>query len=203
MSLTLVVEPVEEPLELDEVKDYLKVDHDYDDALIAELITTARIMAEKELRRALLTQTWEYSLDGVPGSYDGSYLPSDWPWSLIPAGKGYLELPLPPLQSVDSVSYYDLDNVSHTFSTSNYSVSTRSTPGKIYLNNGCVWPSELRSHESMVVKYIAGWTYPGQIPAAIRMGLKRWVAYMYQNRGDENIPIETRKLFEPYRVVRL
>jgi len=87
-AIVLSVEPSEEPVSIEEAKAHLRVDIEDDDNLILNLITAARKKAETILKRSLITQTL-------------IYYPDDWP------DGDYIELPLPPLQSVSSVTYTD------------------------------------------------------------------------------------------------
>ncbi len=100
MALIIQTEPAEEPLSIEEVKTHLRVDMDDDDDLIQNLITSARQYAESYLKRSLISQTWKYYLD-------------EWPES----GEDYIELPMPPLQSVSSVKYTDYNSVQTTLGT--------------------------------------------------------------------------------------
>jgi uncharacterized phiE125 gp8 family phage protein len=94
-----------------------------EDDYLTSLIVAARRSAEKFQRRAFITQTWELWLD-------------KWP------DKGYIQIPLPPLQSTDlSVKYYDTNDTEATFSSDNYFVDTKSEPGRVALNYGEVWPA--------------------------------------------------------------
>jgi len=82
MRLKLKTAPSVEPVTLDQAKLHLRVDSSDDNTLITALITTARQLAERETKRAFITQTWELHLDRA--------LPE-------------VEIPKPPLQSVDSI----------------------------------------------------------------------------------------------------
>ena len=73
-----------------------------DDGLIAALIVTARQQAEHRTGRALVTQQWRLGLDRFA---DDS-----------------LELTLPKLQSVQSVTYLDADGVRQTLVSAEYDV---------------------------------------------------------------------------------
>jgi uncharacterized phiE125 gp8 family phage protein len=59
----LVTPPTIEPVSLAEAKAHLRVTEADDDALIAGYILAARHAAESYIRGALITQTWDYSLD--------------------------------------------------------------------------------------------------------------------------------------------
>ncbi|MCK4385369.1 MAG: phage head-tail connector protein [candidate division Zixibacteria bacterium] len=82
MRLKLKTAPAVEPVTLTEAKNQLRVDGAEDNALITALITTARQLAERDTKRAFITQTWKMYLDSVPEE---------------------IEIPKPPLQSVESI----------------------------------------------------------------------------------------------------
>ncbi|MDR1475238.1 MAG: head-tail connector protein [Holosporales bacterium] len=60
MSLKLLQKPESEPVGLDEIKIFLRLEHELDDNLLNILITTARELVEKFLGRSLITQKWQY-----------------------------------------------------------------------------------------------------------------------------------------------
>lgn len=82
MRLKLKTAPSVEPFTLDEAKLQLRVEVTTDDALITSLIKVARQMAESEMHRAFLTQTWQMYLDTESAE---------------------IEIPKPPLQSIVSI----------------------------------------------------------------------------------------------------
>ncbi len=59
MALALLTPPIAEPLTLSEAKSYLRVSHNDDDGLIAELIIAARQMMETRLAMGLIDQSWQ------------------------------------------------------------------------------------------------------------------------------------------------
>jgi uncharacterized phiE125 gp8 family phage protein len=66
MSAYLLTAPAAEPLSLANAKNFLRVEHGDDDAIIASLITAARSHVEALTRAALITQTWRVVLDRWP-----------------------------------------------------------------------------------------------------------------------------------------
>ncbi|NIP96558.1 MAG: hypothetical protein GWO24_25240, partial [Akkermansiaceae bacterium] len=90
--------------------------------LILGLGKAARTLAEQVQGRALITQTWDLTLDGWPA-------------------KGYFELPRAPLQSITSIKYYDEDDTEATVDSGTYFVDIASEPGRVVLNSGESWPS--------------------------------------------------------------
>lgn len=82
MRLHLHTAPLVEPITLDEAKLHLKVDSADDNTLISALIITARELAERETKKAFITQVWHMFRDDSP----------EW-----------FEVPKPPLQGLEFI----------------------------------------------------------------------------------------------------
>lgn len=188
MILKLITAPTTEPITLAEAKAQLRVLHSDEDALIEALIVAARMSVEGVLRRALFSQTWEYSLAQFPA-------------------KAELRLPLPPLQSVTSVTYYDTAGTTATFATTgNWYADTASEPGRIVLNDGISWPSSsLRPGIGVVVRYIAGYSTVASIPQTWKQAIMLLIGHYYENREATlyrqamELPLGVRNLLWPDR----
>lgn len=172
MAITIVTAPTVEPLTLAEVKDHLRVEHSDEDSLIAIYIRAAREFAESFLGRALVTQTWKLTLDEFPAAE--------------------IKIPLPPLQSVDTVKYYDGSGVLQTVASTDYYVDAASEPG--WVVPVTVWPSTLDAINAVEIQFIAGYL-PGtdspidlaaNIPFNIKAGLLLMIGNLYENR-EENV----------------
>jgi uncharacterized phiE125 gp8 family phage protein len=173
-------------------------------------------MVERRTNRALISQTWEYWLDAAGGGsdWDDWKLSHNWPLSLNAPGEGdTIHLPKPPLQSVSSVKYYTTDNTVNTYSTDNYTVDTQGGDGakygRIFLNQGKTWPTNLRSRIALQITYVAGYGDAGSsVPGAIKTAITRIVASMYEHRGDavdedSLVDAMTKSLLAPYEVPKL
>lgn len=133
-------------LAVDEAKNYLRITHTADDFDLVRMIATATAEAEEVMGRALMRRTYDYTLDA-------------WPTDR------WLILPMPPLVSVTSITYTDVDGTAATFSSASYIVNTARTPGGIWLKTGYDWPSvTLREVGAIVVRYIAGYEYASVPP---------------------------------------
>jgi len=170
MALKINTEPAAEPLSLMEVKDNLRLDQDAhtEDNLLNAYIKAARRHAEMVLSwRAFITQTWELWLDAWPD-------------------KNYIEIPLPPLQSISSIKYYDTDDTEATFSSSYYFVDTKSEPGRVVLNYGRSWPTTtLRPANGFCITFVAGYgDSPYDVPEEFRQGLLLIVGHFYEHREE-------------------
>ena len=184
MSLSLTTPPAVEPVTLDDAKAHLKVDTTDDDALITSLISAARARAEWHTGHAFVTQSWTLWLDGWPG---------------------IIEIPLPPLQSVASVTAYALDDSATVLDAATYQVDTASSPARLTLKPNTSPPVNLRRINAVAIAFTAGYGEAGDAPAPVRQAILAMVASLYTNRGDEpaETPQEALALLAPYRVVKL
>jgi len=167
MGIRVITPPAVEPVTLDEAKLHAKVDLSDDDALFTILISSARAHGEGITRRAFVEQTVELTLDHFPGGYvvntsNGVY--PGYPQILVnPQRRVYsrqaIELPRPPLQSVTSVKYTDINGVVQTLDPSLYSVINTSdtNPPTIVPIFGTVWPVAQNIPNAVVIQYVVGW----------------------------------------------
>ncbi|MEC9346065.1 MAG: hypothetical protein VYB54_07545 [Pseudomonadota bacterium] len=177
-----------------DLKAFLRVDTSDDDDLIAAIGAAATAHLDGRngvLGRALGTQTWVWSLDRFPGHVTGNIYAD-------------LRVPLPPLQSVTSISYVDPDGDSQTLSTDVYDVDTKSVPGVIFLKYGQSWPSIREQRNAVTVTFVAGYsTVPGPLVQAI----KNLSALLYDQRSPvvtgtiaTELPLGLRALIAPYMI---
>lgn len=222
MSLQLKTPPASEPVTLGEAKSYLRIADTDDDVFVNALITAVRQRFESWAARSLITQTWTLWLDGFPrrGKRDApgeGYF--DLPVGHFDETQRQLEIPRPPLQSVAILQTYDTANTSTIFSSSNYLVDTASSPGRIALNQGAVWPTGLRSVNAVEIEFAAGYGNASDVPDSIKQGILLWIKLLFADKSklfesDEStaglaeinrvpIPPVVKALWEPYRIVKI
>lgn len=63
MQLNLVKKPTCEIVTLEEAKNYLRIDHNYDDDLILNFIQATREAIESIIQKSIMKQIWSYQLD--------------------------------------------------------------------------------------------------------------------------------------------
>lgn len=181
MSLELTNPPTAEPVSLDQAKAHLKVDTGDDDALITALISAARARAEWLTGRAFVTQGWTLWLDRQPPD--------------APVG-----IPLPPLQGVTSLTFYDRDDKAMALGADDYTVD---------LPGGRVWlktqPGPLRPVNAVAIAFTAGYGDASAVPPPIGAAILQILAALYAHRGDDATPTPDAALalLAPYRVVKL
>ena len=156
MPLQLIQPPVAEPLSLLEAKAHLRVDVTDDDALIAALITAARVYAETLTRRALVAQAWKLVLDSFPGP---TMIGIPWgkPFTL-PGHAIYLEKSR--VQTVTAISFIDMGGLQEVMPPANYIVDYTSEPCRITPVFGQIWPIPLPQIGAIEVDFVAGYAAP-------------------------------------------
>jgi uncharacterized phiE125 gp8 family phage protein len=190
VGLKLVMPPSIEPVTLAEAKAHLRLDTDADDAYVSALIVAARERVELFLRRALITQTYEYTLDGFPMS-------------------AHIDLPRPPLQSVEWIKYIDAAGFRQTLSSEAYTVDASTNEiARVALAWKCFWPIIRYSINAVVIRFVAGYGAAAEdVPQAIRHGILIEISSLYEHREDvvvgqtvNMVPLFERLLW-PYRAL--
>jgi uncharacterized phiE125 gp8 family phage protein len=184
--LVLVTAPAAEPVTLVEAKLWLKVDDSADDALLTELIKSARRVFEEITGRSLIDTVWRAEWDHLPR--DGSYAGA--PLSRI------LELPRAPLKATSPVAWvkYSADDSSGTettFSSGSYTVDAGRDPNRyprLWLNDSADWPTLGSFPGALRCQFTAGYgAAASDVPEEIKVCLKLLVSHLYQNRTPVNI----------------
>jgi hypothetical protein len=200
-GIKVTTAPTAEPLSLQEVKEYLRVDDATDERVVQPLITAARQFAEEHMNRALMQQTFTLMLDAVIDQdqplYEGMRTAPD-----LNYYKNYIVLPKSPVQSVTSVKTFNDSDEATTMAATKYYVDTQREPAKIVLRTGETFPTALRVANAIEVIYVAGYTSAFTIPEPIRLGMLQHIAYMYEHRGDmyeaQGAPSLMKSLYAPY-----
>lgn len=190
---------------LAEMKRYLRVDNTDDDTLITDLIKSSAEVVKQYLKRPLISETFELYMDGfgdVENQGDENLLRlgagehvASYPFVL--GGGDYIELPFPPIKSVTSITTYDRSNNATVFASTNYQVDELG--GRIYLNEGCTFPDNLRNRESIKIEFIAGYgDTDTSIPLPIKQVIKSHVACTYDCK--DNCDITGNRTLAPYKL---
>jgi hypothetical protein len=208
-ALKRTVEPATEPIVLDTVglvpgvKEWCRIDANDggQDATLNALIKTARRRCEDVARRALVTQTWQMSIDRFPGLVAVS---PDYPgWEYLRLGADgdprVIRTPRPPLISVSSISYVDTAGATQTADPSTYLVDTASLLGRVFPAYGSYWPVTRPQGGAVTMTYVAGYGAAAAVPDDIVTALKIAVAYLFENREQvDGAYLDS--LFQPFQV---
>lgn len=203
-SLKIVTSPAALAVSVADMKEYLRVDTNNDDDLIQSFIESATEYIKQYIRRSLITETLELTMDGFgaaeydpllklgSGVHTGSYV-------YLSGYGNEFDLPFNPIQSITSIKTYDRDNTESTFPSASYELDE--TGGRVYLNEGYTWPSNLRHREAVKVRYVAGYGDAStDIPAPIIQAIKLYVGKMYDCREACEMPCMCESLLMPYKL---
>ena len=169
-----------EPVTAAEVKLYARVAHSVEDSIITKWIKAARKLAEDYQHRAYISQKYKLLYDTFPESC--------------------IDIPRPPLMSIDAVNYYDRDDGETLFAASNYSLDLLSEVGRLALNYGVTWPQvELRPINGLIIDFTAGYgANADAVPDSVKNAIFLYCTYMYENReAEECIPEAFYDLLRP------
>lgn len=161
-SLYRYTPPAVEPVTLAEAKAHCRVDINEDDALIQNLIATARTYCEDILDVSMITTVWEARYDAFPM------------WELT--------LPRPPMRpETVTVVYRDEGGANQTItSVAAFQADPYATPGRIYPLYEGVWPAVRGDENSVTVRWTAGYGTSGlAVPATLRHAIMLLVAHWY------------------------
>ena len=170
MGIKVINAPPVEPITLDELKDHLKIIHDYEDNILESLIKAARESIEKESNRSFVQQTILLTFNSWP----------DFP----------VELKRPPLISVTEIEYKAKAGSLLVWDPLNYVVDDLSFIPKIYLSDtGTIPNEELYPANAVQVTYTAGYVpvgsdYTINIPEIYKQAIKLLAGEWYGIREE-------------------
>ena len=200
-GLQVTTAPTVEPLTLQEVKEYLRVEDSTDERVLRPYVESVRRIAEEHMGRALMPQTLTLFID----SFDEMEDPL---WEGMRTApylnyyKNHITLPRAPVTSVTSVSTFNDSDTETTMAASRYYVDSVREPARVVLRQGETFPTALRVANAIKVVYVAGYTSAYAIPEPIKLGMLQHIAYLYEHRGDmyeasKPLPPAIKTLYSP------
>lgn len=173
----LTSQPPFEPASRAEAKRWMSIDDDdtSHDATVDMLIQAMREDAENLTHRAFVQRSLRLYSD-------------EWP---MECGKMQIALPFPPLISVESVKYKDLNGALQTLATDQYDVHDWREPGIIVPAWAVVWPSIRYVPDAVQINFTAGYPpgspqdeagYREAVPAKLRLWMAAKAATLFQGR---------------------
>ncbi len=197
----LIEAPTAAMLTAAQARAFLHVDHTSEDAELDDMIAAATTCVEQWTRRALLTQTWAYTIDAATvGRIGGAS-----PLGRLSLSGGSIVLPRGPLQAITLAQSVGTGDTAVDYPAEYYRADTSSDRGRLLFREGATLPT-VRDLASFVVTYTAGYgDAPADVPAPLRQAVRRMVAYLYENRGDvpDQPPSSVAALLTGYRRVRV
>jgi uncharacterized phiE125 gp8 family phage protein len=213
MGIRIVTQPDVEPITLADLRKHLGIEpYEVDsagngthphDAMIMAMLGAAREWAEQFTGLSIALKTYELALDEFPADED-------------------MELPHPPVVSIESVVYVTTDSsgdyVDETISSTLYALDrhqTESGAGWLSPAADANWPAPSAVINAVKIRYRAGYQVPepdssaedaDALPYAIRAALLVMVDHLYENRGavgsksPNEWPFAAEALLRPLRV---
>lgn len=214
MRLRLIAAPATEPVTLAEATAQVSGFGTANDAILGALIVAAREHLDGRkgiLGRALMPQTWELLLDNFPvgvtlGGSEQLRISVTTRDRELRNARYIIEIPLPPLASVTSITYTDTAGVLQTLPTSVYAVDTASEPGVVSLKYGQSWPATRTERNAVTIKFVAGYADSATVPQALKAAMKLHIADLFENRERQGPQVFENAAYDalifPYRLVR-
>lgn len=184
----LLTGPSAEPLAVPDLKDFLRVTHDAEDALLGRLITTARQMVESAASRILLTQAWRIVRDAWPPS-------------------GLLLVPLAPVAAIAAARLRHADASETGLPLDALTLRGDRTPAVIALDRLRL-PAPDRAVGGIELDLVMGYgAAPQDVPGDLVQAVRLLAAHLYERREEAGVagllPDGVAALLRPYRMVRL
>jgi uncharacterized phiE125 gp8 family phage protein len=161
--------PAAAPISLAEVKRHLGIVSNEYDLDIAQLIEAAVNVLQKSVGRQLVSAGFELILPDFCNPDGGA-----WP----------IDLPMPPLVSIQSITYYDPDNVEQTLDPADYQLlNGLDLPAQLYpAATGLIWPSVNTNRiDAVTIAYTAGYGTAADVPAEAKLWLLLVVRHWFDN----------------------
>lgn len=180
--------PLTDPVTLAEAKAQCRVDHTDDDTMLALLISAATAHLDGytgTLGRALVTQTWRQD---------------------FPCFSAIMRIPLRPVASITSVTYYDADNAEQTLVNTVYGLFADGLGAYVSPLPDQTYPSTYGRRDAVSVTYVAG-VADTAVPTPIKQAILLMVGHWYANReavsegSMSEVPMAVDALLRPYRAV--
>ncbi len=185
MTIELISPSTQLPVLLSEVRDFLKISHQEEDALLASYIRAATGVCENFTGRKLIKQQWQLALN-------------DWREEVV-------SLPLSPVLSIDSIEVWD-GTIFQTINSTNYLLDKTSYQASILPSPAYRWPDPKIEVGGIKILVSAGFgDDQNAVPHDIRLGIIHWVASAFDGHEmlENKAVLMAEKLWQPYRRMAL
>lgn len=187
MSIKDLSPPALEPIDLAYAKSFLRVDHDQENGLISDLITSARIRVEQTIRASLIIRRQLYTTSRLSDA--GAYINHG------------------PVTLIHSVKAIDSEGEVLGLSPFDYRFDLRAVPARLCLNVPYRWRDYGSGAVAAEIELDAGYgAAPDDIPMPLRQAVLLFLAQSYEHRGageEPPAPLMADALLMPYRSLKL
>lgn len=202
-TVEVLVAPLVSPVNLNDLKLQLRIEGDSEDALLQMYLESAADLVQSYIGRSLITQTLVLHMDSF-GDEQSDYILGapiqTAPRSEILGHPQSIDLPKPKVQSITSIKTFNRSNVESTFDAASYSIENNS--GRLYLNDGYTWPTDLRDRDAVNITYVAGYgAEPCDVPASIRQEIIDHAKKQYECGSGCDLSDSCMRKLSSYRVI--
>lgn len=147
---------------LAEAKDHLEIDHTDKDAFITALVAAASQMID--------------GYDGMIGKTVGEQTIA---YSISDTPPDHIDLPVFPVKSLQSVSYFDTGGNPQTINVNNFRLVGNEDYAWLETVDGFTWPTVFDRHDAITFSLLCGFA---EVPEAIKHAVKLMVGHWFENR---------------------
>lgn len=194
MRIVQTSEPAHEPLLLEEVKSYLRIDGDHEDAAIAGLVAVSRALIESKTGLNLIDRnidiyadTWLDLMPQNSASTDIAHNAN----TLVPgtsAVPAFIQLSVRPVSSITTIALIDTAGGEAEWPASNYMLQPGIEP-TLRLVSGASWPTISRVHDAIKISVTSGFAPDwNAVPELIQQAIIKVATNLYISRGDNDMP---------------
>lgn len=194
--LVLVTAPTVEPVSVDELREFVRVDARTEARTLGLVLTAARSYFERLTGLALLSQEWRMELDRTPCGRE-------------------IEIPRAPLLAITHIKYKaETTGTLTVWSSAAYTLAGTGIArafGRVWLNEDSDWPDLGSFPGALQVTFTAGFgTAADAVPSDLRLAVLLLAAHWYENRLPLNVgniinplPHSLDALIEMHRVANI
>jgi uncharacterized phiE125 gp8 family phage protein len=182
--LVPLTSPLEGPVSLSALRNYLRVDGSDDDEVLGAVLKAARQTVARRCGRILAIEIWRVILDAWPESQR-------------------VVLPIIPFRRLVAARLYDGKGVASAIPPTAIAILAQGEPPVLSFS-GVASPGVETGGIEIDVE--CGYSMAADVPAALTLAVLRLAAKLYEHRGDENEATHDAALdalIAPYRTVRL
>jgi len=164
------------PVSVESCKLDLKIQHNADDELLEDYIAAACALVGGKsgiVGKVLTAETWQLKLR---------------------AASGCVVLPLSPVQSITSISYFDTENTAQTLDIEDFYLYGDEDSAFIEPKTGVVWPAVYTRRDAITIRFVAGFGTAAEIPKNITRAIRLIVAHWYENRTAVLVGVTAQEL---------
>ena len=175
------------PVSLADFKVFLKIDGSDEDSFLTLCLNSSVSAIEKYIKRVLVNSEFNLWLDAFPPLAENNE------YRIFNASE--LFLPNPPAILIKSIKTYDEANTETTFSSAAYTADLFNA--RIFLNDGYVWPTDLRNKNSIKINYTCGY---GTCPDGLKQAVMVYAGQLYNSRCDCSMSQSLKTILSAYKI---